>query len=417
MELKWFRGYVVCRAAGGSYERFLNICRHHNIEMQHIRRDPGLTFSMNMADYPKLVPLSHKTSVVPHIVRRVGFPFLMRHMMRQWTFYTGFLLFLVSLEIMSSFVWQITFTGQKTFTKETLSKDMDALYVHTGMRRKNLDCDAIEKSIREFHPQISWVSAEEVGSLLKISIKEGQNYEVKEEEPPHHLTAAYDGTVKSVTVSRGTAMVKPGDKVKKGDVLISGIVPVTDDSDTVVDKIAVAAGGEVVVLAEEDFSEDISLIHEKKEKTGRVLTRWTIQWGDYRFSIKNPFKRLDNSSKYDIITDVCCDKNIYPFSVPVKAQKKVMTEYRTEKAMYSEQELKEEGNRRYHRLLFQLTQDEMELLEHSAVLKQRDEKNWFLQGRVSFLCRKTQDKAVTQEEMQVEKPEGGQNDDASGNNS
>ncbi len=415
--LKWYKGYVTCRAADGSYERFLNICRHHNIEMHHIRQDSALFFTMSASDYVRLVPLAYKTSVVPHIEKRSGFPFWVRHVMREWTFYSGFLLFLVSLEVMSSFVWQISFSGQKTFTKETLARDMETLNVHTGMRRKNLDCDAIEKSIRQFHPQISWVSAEEVGSLLKVSVKEGQNFEEKEEEKPCHLTARYGGVVQSVTVNRGTAAVKPGDTVKKGDILISGIVPVTDDSDEVAEKWPVAARGEVVIKAEQTFSEKIPLVYKRKVKTGRILTRWKIQAGDSRFSLKNPFKQLDNSSRYDIITGVCCDRKVYPLPVSLKIQKKSFVEYNWKDAEYSREELKQEGYRRYNRLLYQLSRDNLEVLERSAVLKQQDEKNWLLEGKVSFLCREADSKPVAEKETKVKKRGNEAENDESGDNS
>ena len=104
------------------------------------------------------------------------------------------------------------------------------------MKRNRLHCDVIEKSIRQKHPDISWVSAEEKGSLLVISIKEA-NPEAGRERAGRicHLVAEKSGIVKKIVVNRGVACVKPGQKVKKGQILISGIVPVTGDDETVVD--------------------------------------------------------------------------------------------------------------------------------------------------------------------------------------
>lgn len=68
------------------------------------------------------------------------------------------------------------------------------------------------------------MSAEEKGSLLVISIKEA-NPEVGRERAGRfcHLVAEKSGIVKKIVVNRGVACVKPGQKVKKGQILISGI--------------------------------------------------------------------------------------------------------------------------------------------------------------------------------------------------
>ena len=53
----------------------------------------------------------------------------------------------------------------------------------------------------------------------------------------------------------------------------------------------------------------------------------------------------------------------------------------------------------------QLTEDDMELSSHRAVMKQQDEKTWLLQGEISFLCKKMAAKEVSEEEARVEQPE------------
>ena len=45
--------------------------------------------------------------------------------------------------------------------------------------------------------------------------------------------------------------------MKKGQILISGIVPVTGDDETVVDKMGVVAKGEVLLVCDRKFSKEI----------------------------------------------------------------------------------------------------------------------------------------------------------------
>ena len=400
--LKWLRGYVVCRTEDGSIERFMNMCRHHNIQMWNIRREEAVYFHIYAGEYKKLVPLAGKTRVRPHLLRKKGLPFLWIGMKRNWTFYSGFLLFLALLQFLSSFVWEITYNGQSAYSRETLEKTVEEMQVYPGMKRSRLDCDAIEKKLREIYPDISWVSAEEMGSVLKISIKEGKKTVVHEKEAaPEHLTARYDGVVQDIMVNRGTARVKRGQRVKKGAVLISGVVPVTDDSDQVTEKMTVAAKGEVTLLVEKEFSEEIPLSYQKKEYTGRRLYRYELEVGGRSFSIKNPLKQLDKSCKYDIISTVCADRVIHPLSVPVRAVRREYREYRLRKAVYTGEQLKETAMRRYQKMLASRTRDKMELVAHSAALCRKDKDTWLLRGKISFLCRSMGTRPVTKKESEV----------------
>lgn len=248
---------------------------------------------MYAKDFVHLVPLCARTSVHPHLVKKRGLPFQIQKMWRNWTFYSGFLFFLTALMVLSSYLWEITYSGQRSFSRETLSADVEGMDVYPGMKRSRLDCDAIEKRLREIHPEISWVSAEEIGSVLKISIKEGkESVEHEKTGTPCHLTAPYDGTIQDISVSRGTAKVKRGQKVKKGDILISGLIPVTDDSDQITEYMTVAAKGDISILVRQSFSEPVETHYKKKVYTGNSVTQWVFQWQDQRISLKNPFKQI-----------------------------------------------------------------------------------------------------------------------------
>lgn len=388
----------------------MNMCRHHHIVLWNIHSEDNICFCVMAEDFVRLVPLSYKTSVIPHVTAKRGFPFVLRRIQKDWTFFSGLIVFFVLLWFMSSFVWEITYQGQRGYSRNTLEKTVTQMNVYPGMKRRDLNCDAIEKKLREIYPDISWVSAEEVGSVLKISIKEGKKSITHEKDSkPCHVTALYDGVVQSITVNRGVAAVKKGQKVKKGQILIRGVVPVTDDNEEVVKNNATAAKGTVSLLVEQPFEEEIPVHYQKKEYTGKIIRRTFWRIGNYGFSIKNPLKSFDNSSKYDIITTVCTDRKLHPLSISVRIWQKEYREYHWKKASYDRAGLEKEGKKRYQHILDQYTQEQKELLTHSADLVKKDADHWLLKGKVSFLNKECGSRLVSEEEIHIEKPEGGTN--------
>lgn len=59
--------------------------------------------------------------------------------------------------------------------------------------------------------------------------------------------------------------------------MISGIVPVTGDDETVVDKMGVVAKGEVLLVCDSKFSKEIPVKVCEKEYTGKKSTRLSMK--------------------------------------------------------------------------------------------------------------------------------------------
>lgn len=387
----------------------MNMCRHHRIDLWKIRREEAVTFSLSARDFKKIQPMVRKTGVCPHIKDKRGLPFFLWQLRTNWTFYSGFLLFMIWLSILSSFVWEIKFQGQCTYTKETLLKTVHSLDVHRGMKRSRLVCDDIEKSIREIYPDISWVSAEEKGSRLVISIKEAEKRMEREKGGrPCHLVAAFDGVVKRISVNRGIAAVKAGQRVKKGQVLISGILPITGDDDTVVEKVPVVAKGEVQLYVEQEISEEIPVQIREKKYTGKTLTKYEYILGGTSICIKSPIKRFNKSCKYDIMTTIFQENTIQPFDFVLQKRIYEYREYQWGTKKRTKNEIQKEGNAIYQRQLRKVTDGKYKLVTHRAKIRYAGVGIWKLEGRLGFICDKCTKKYMAEKEWQVEKKTEGE---------
>ena len=106
------------------------------------------------------------------------------------------------------------------------------------MKKNELQIEELEKALREKYDVITWTSVQLKGTTLLISIKENEMpvYEQNDQtdtEKGTDLIAARSGTVSYIITRSGVPQVALGDTVEKGDVLVSGAVPVYNEDTTV----------------------------------------------------------------------------------------------------------------------------------------------------------------------------------------
>lgn len=402
--MKWMRGYLQCCVDSGDWERFMNLCRHHHIRLWNVKtQPPHIDFQMQSGDYEELCAFVGKTHIIPHIVKKRGLPFVWAQAMKNWTFTIGIVWFFLVLRILSLFVWQIHYEGQEEYTKETIRKEVSAMGVYVGMLRKNLNCDSIERSLRETFENISWVSAEEKGCVLNIKIKEGNSEEEMDngEEKKQHLTAPCDGTVQSIVTAAGTPQVKKGAAVKKGDLLISGLVEITGDDDTIVKKNVVRAEGTVSLLTQISYEDCINRNYVEKNKTGKVINVYTFYWNDKCFSVKNPLKWFDNSDSYDIINYVCLKKNIIPMDITLQIKKSRYICYEKKTKEYTKQEAENLLQSRFESKKEEYEENGYQIQEENLEITAKQDK-YYASGTLTALVSKMDRVDITETELQTE---------------
>ena len=116
--------------------------------------------------------------------------------------------------------------------------------------------------------KFSWASFNVQGSVLTVELKKSKN--INKTKSPTNLSAGYDGVIKKIDVKSGTSMVKVGDAVAKGDLLVSGIVENLNSTSYVNSK------GTIIAEVIESYSlfekyEQEKTINIKKYKSAKLL--------------------------------------------------------------------------------------------------------------------------------------------------
>lgn len=298
--LQYLSGYLIIRIEGYSPERFLNMCSHHGIYLWNLK-PCGHAYEMNISvkGFRRLKPIIRKTGTKIIIRERRGFPFFLHKYRKRKIFFGGIFFCIISIYILSMFVWNIHIEGNQRRTDEVILEFLEKKGVTHGMFRSSVDCSRIVKDIRKEYNDIIWVSAYMEGTRLMIQVKENQDtIETKEKlNPPVDIVADKDGIVKSIITRKGVPMVHEGDEVKKGDVLVSGTVEVLNDAKEVIDYQYHESDADIQVQTVMEYEDSMPITYEEKKMTGRKRYAVWFRAGGRNFTLGV----LNNSFSHAVI--------------------------------------------------------------------------------------------------------------------
>ncbi len=222
--IRFFRfliGYVVVSVIGDYPERFLNLCVNSGFRVWNTkRRGENMEFCLAVRDYKRVRLFRRKCGVKLRIKRRSGLPFLLARY-RRLGLVAGAVVFVAVLAIMPRYVWSINISGNSAVNQEQLSAALDTVGISVGTPLSAVDADNMRLRLALLLPQISWASINIDGTCVNVEVREATP-RIESDDAYSNLTAMYDGIVTAVYVRSGTAAVKVGDAVAKGDLLVSG---------------------------------------------------------------------------------------------------------------------------------------------------------------------------------------------------
>lgn len=361
----WFLGYVYVRLKGYSPERFLNICSSHKIFLWNISHEEGkYCFCISLKNYKNIKRIAKKSKTVPYIIKRYGFPFYIHRYRKRIGFFAGSLFCAILIYMMSLYIWNITVEGGYKYTQSTILQYLDTIDVYSGMKKAVVDGRAIEEKLRINYPDIGWVSAEVKGTRLLIKIEETIIPKAaKEIREPSHIVAKKNGIVTSMIVRTGTPKVKIGDIVKKGDILVSGVIDVIGDNETMVNRYSVVADADIALKTYYEYEDKIARNYKQKVYTKHIKNGFVFKLFDKKIISYNP---RYSYVYYDIIKDNMFFRITDSFFLPIELTRVRVNEYYEVERYYSESEILDVTERKLLRYLDYLSSNGVEILENNV---------------------------------------------------
>ena len=283
---KILHGFLELSVSGDQLERFLNLCHARAVSLERIRylSEKKITTRISINDFRKLLPIHRKTRVRIHILKKIGLPFLLLRIQKRKCFTAGFLLCVVLLLWLSGHIWNIHIDGNVKNSTPQLLEFLDQQGITHGIRKNQVNCTRIADLLRKNYPDITFVSARVQGTRLLLTIQEENLTEdIQQTNSPCNLISDLDGKIVNMVIRNGTPLVKTGDICKQGDILVSGEVPILNDSQEVVRVEYVPADADIYVRHQIAYYQEIPLSYEKKVQSGTSKTSWYFRVGDFVF--------------------------------------------------------------------------------------------------------------------------------------
>jgi similar to stage IV sporulation protein len=223
----YIRGYVIILVEGYFLERFINICTHRQVFLWDIKRrnDFAMTLKLSIKGFKMLRPISRKSQCRVRIVKKKGLPFILNKYKQRKAFMFGAVLFIVIINLLASFIWDIEISGNKEIRTADVLQKLAVIGVKPGVLKYGIDVDRVAKTLVLQISELSWVSFEIRGTRAKLFVEERrQPPSLIPRNMPCNIIAKRDGLISSIVVKNGQEMVEEGDTVIKGQLLVSGVI-------------------------------------------------------------------------------------------------------------------------------------------------------------------------------------------------
>lgn len=366
----------------------MNLCSNHDILLWDIKNQGEYyTMCITVSGFRKLKGIVKKTGTKVAIQERCGLPFFIPRMKKRKIFLIGLLGSLVFWMWMSTFIWAVDISGNYSISEDIFMDFLRNHNVYVGMKRSKVDIEELEKKIRQDFEIVTWTSARIDGTRLVIQVRENEvdtggekmgeitgQEEIKtaKNEFGSDLVAEEDGVIVNMVTRQGVPQVSVGMEVKKGDILVSGSVPVYNEDSTVKFYQYYDADADVYIRRQLRKKEELPLHYEKKEYTGEEKREMLLSIMDKDLVFRMGKIKYEN---YDKITDKKQVKLLENFYLPFYYGKSVNREYIVMDNIYTEKEVKAIFSEKLIKYIESLEEKGVQIIQKNVTIN-KNKKNW-----------------------------------------
>ena len=292
----FFFGYSRIKADALSATRLLNLCLEHSFSFSGFegQEDGGISFFCPKLTAKKLLRLAEQDEITVTVERIGGLPEILFRRCRRYGLILGAVCGMILVFMSGRVVWDVRVSGNQRLTAAEVTEELSNCGFGVGSSLKNFQAGELENRVLMQSEELSWISIYMDGTVAMVQVLEQTDRPNATSKNPANLVASCDGQIEAIELLRGDCVVKVGQAVRQGDLLVSGIY----DGQAAGLRFTRAAG-QIFARTERTYRIEIPLETTEKhylhEKKGEI-------WINFFQKAIKIFKSTGNEiGKYDII--------------------------------------------------------------------------------------------------------------------
>lgn len=268
-------------------DRFLRKLISSNIyfyDVKYIDKDK-LLVKINLEDYKRVKRLGFFSKI--KVVKYEGYVGIKKHFKNNLYFYLMAIFCFILMDIITSFIVSVEVIHENSRIRNLVTSELYDLGIKRFSLRKDFDeIEVIKNKILDDNKSsLEWLSITREGMTYTVRVEERIITSIDKEEGFRHIVSTKNALVTKVVSSKGDVLVRSGDYVKKGDILISGNINLYEEV-----KGNILATGDVYGTVWYTTEINFPFVYEEKVYTGEVRSNLTI---NSKVLFKNKYKDFD----------------------------------------------------------------------------------------------------------------------------
>lgn len=224
--IRFVRGYVCAEVVCADTAAFMTGCARKGMKFWRITRRDEITikFCVYISDIEKLKKMCTGCGASLSVSQTHSLGIAAKNILRRKAFVASFFVFVSAVVLSSSFIHSVSISGNDKISSGEILAELEKAGFEKGMLRYGIDVKSIQNRLMINYDKLAWIWIDINGTDARVYVKE--RIPVPPLEDPSDIcncVAARDGVITEIMPRSGRQIVRVGDVVKKGDVLISGV--------------------------------------------------------------------------------------------------------------------------------------------------------------------------------------------------
>lgn len=219
-------GFCAYSDKGDDFGGFISDLHKSPVQFYGLQFKKGKLYGyVRSKDYDALCRLADSHSLEIEITAQKGLYYATQSYHKRWGFLLGALLAVCIVTFLRSRVLMIEIGGNERVSDEKIISLLRDNGIFIGSRISDVDLRAAEKMIIGMDKNIAWVGIRNTGSRVVVEIDELTALpQMERKNVPCNIVAARDAQITGVRLYSGMLIPMVGEGVKKGDIIVSGVV-------------------------------------------------------------------------------------------------------------------------------------------------------------------------------------------------